>query len=173
MKSYLVFDAEKCCACHACTVACMDQNDTDVVEGELAYRKAYNVEFMDSNELKCMFVSSACMHCADAPCIMGCPVGCLRKDAETGMTIYDNTNCIGCRSCGMACPFGAPRYQPNGKMEKCDGCYIRIKNGLKPACVRACAFGALKCLDEAEYQKNHSDKAFNTLVCSLYKMKYR
>lgn len=171
MKHYLTFDAEQCCACHACAVACMDQNDTDPAAGQLALRKAYNVELKDSGQLECVYISAACQHCVDAPCVLACPCGCLSKDAETGMTIYDNQNCIGCRSCGMACPFGAPRYQPDGKMEKCDGCYLRIKNGLQPACVRACCFGALDCLSEEEYQKQNSDKAFNALVKTVYKMK--
>ena len=35
MKKYLFFDPEKCSACGACAVACMDQNDTDVEAGEL------------------------------------------------------------------------------------------------------------------------------------------
>ena len=30
------------------------------------------------------------MHCDDAPCIQGCPVGCLRKDPVTNLTVYDN-----------------------------------------------------------------------------------
>ena len=83
------------------------------------------------------------MHCVDAPCISACPVGCLSKDPETGFTVYDNTNCIGCKSCAMACPFGAPRYRKSdGKMVKCDGCNIRVKNGLEPACVKSCTNAA-------------------------------
>ena len=30
MKYYILYDPEKCCACGACSVACMDQNDIDV-----------------------------------------------------------------------------------------------------------------------------------------------
>ena len=29
-------------------------------------------------------------------------------------------------------------------MQKCDGCAVRIQNGLEPACVRACPVGALR-----------------------------
>ena len=28
------------------------------------------------------------------------------KDEETNLTVFDNTNCIGCHSCAMACPCG-------------------------------------------------------------------
>lgn len=172
MKHYIVFDPEKCCACHGCSVACMDQNDTDVEAGELPLRKIFDVELLDRGELECVYLSTACMHCDDAPCVMACPSGCLKKDLETGMTVYDNTNCIGCRSCGMACPFGAPRYQlGDGKMVKCDGCAQRLKAGLEPACVRACTFGALRCMSEAEYQQDTSAKAFDMMLRASYKRK--
>ena len=96
---------------------------------------------------------------------MACPVGCLQKDCDTGMTVYDNTRCIGCRSCGMACPFGAPRYLPgSGKMVKCDGCNERLKAGLMPACVRACTFGALTCMNEEEYQNSVKARALPAML---------
>ena len=169
MKKRIVFDASKCVACHACTIACIDQNDTAVENGEQAMRNAYNLEMKDdSGQTRFVFFSTACMHCQDAPCIMACPVGCLYKSNETGMTVYDNTNCIGCRSCGMACPFGAPRYRPSdGKMVKCDGCHIRVEYGMEPACVRVCAFGALRLVTEEEYQEMIYGKAKNSMLQAM------
>ena len=68
----------------------------------------------------------------------------------------------------MACPFGAPRYRKaDGKMVKCDGCNERVKNGMKPACVRNCSFGALDCIPEEEYLNSGSDKACNHLIEKL------
>jgi len=96
------------------------------------------------------FYSVACMHCKNAPCIISCPSGCLYKDPETGLTLYDNTNCIGCHSCAMACPFGAPAFNKDGKMQKCDGCIERIRHGLIPACVRVCPTGALTLRTEGD-----------------------
>ena len=110
MKHIFVFDQSKCSACSACMMGCLDQNDTDVVGGDLCYRKTFDneVQLADGSTYYA-YISAACMHCVDAPCIPSCPVGCLSKDSETGFTVYDNTNCIGCKSCAMACPFGAPR----------------------------------------------------------------
>ena len=93
------------------------------------------------------------MHCEDAPCIKGCPTGCLRKDGETRFTVYDASVCIGCHSCAMACPFGAPRFGRDGRLKKCDGCAERVKHGMQPACVRVCPFDALKLYTEDEYAK--------------------
>lgn len=68
----------------------------------------------------------------------------------------------------MACPFGAPRYRhSDGKMVKCDGCNERVKNGMKPACVRACSFGALTCVTEEEYKAGVSGQACNALIDQL------
>ena len=165
MKYTFTFDEDKCCACSACMIACMDQNDIDVESGEQCFRKTYDPELVTDEGLVCVYLSTACMHCVDAPCIAACPSGCLKKDSLTGFTVYDNTNCIGCKSCAMACPFGAPRYRKSdGKMVKCDGCNTRVKNGLKPACVRACPFGALNCISEEEYASGLNDRACNTLI---------
>lgn len=173
MKQVFVFDSDRCCACSACMVACMDQNDPDLAAGEQCFRKTYDTELEQTDgSTYCAYLSAACMHCADAPCVAACPVGCLSKDPETGFTVYDSTNCIGCKSCAMACPFGAPRYRPSdGKMVKCDGCNTRVKNGLKPACVNACSFGALTCVSEEAYRAGGSDKACSALLDQMKRKK--
>ena len=98
MKMKLVLDVEKCCACGACAVACMDQNDIDVAH-MAPFRRVADFELHG----KYLYTSVSCMHCDDAPCIQGCPVGCLRKDPVTNLTVYDNTNCIGCQKISFRC----------------------------------------------------------------------
>lgn len=56
----------------------------------------------------------------------------------------------------MACPFGAPAFGKDGKMHKCNGCIERVHAGLEPACVRACAFGALQVVEEGEIDEKAS-----------------
>ena len=46
--------------------------------------------------------------------------------------------------CLKACPYDVPRFDPEHKIVKCDGCSVRVAMGLEPACVRACNTGALK-----------------------------
>ncbi len=143
MKLRLELDLSKCCACGACAVACMDQNDIDTDAGDRPYRTV----FREESGKEPVYYSIACMHCDGAPCVAACPAGCIFKDEETGLTLYDNTNCIGCHSCAMACPFGAPAFGADGKMRKCDGCVDRVRAGLAPACVKGCTFDALKLTD--------------------------
>ena len=152
MKYVFVLDESKCIACGACAVACMDQNDIRPENGDTPFRSCFTGERGEGAETKFSFMSLACMHCENAPCVSACPTGCLRKDGETGFTIYDDANCIGCHSCAMACPFAEPCFNGGtGKMSKCDGCAERIRHGMKPACVKVCPFGALQLMPKDEY----------------------
>ena len=158
MKLYLDLDMEKCSACGACAVACMDQNDIDP-DRELPFRNVFCVDRRDSAGVESVCASLSCMHCADAPCVPACPSACLAKDEETGFTLYDNQNCIGCHSCAMACPFGVPSFNSQGKMEKCDGCSVRLAHGMEPACVRVCPTGALRVYTEEAYRDVHGSRS--------------
>jgi carbon-monoxide dehydrogenase iron sulfur subunit len=85
-------------------------------------------------------VSLSCRHCENPSCVTACISGALYKDEESGKTKYDESQCVGCWSCLMACPFGAIRRNPSkGKIIKCDLCEGRDK----PACVEACPNAAL------------------------------
>jgi len=167
-KRYLYFDPEKCSACGACALACMDQNDIDCSKGDMPFRNTFVIE----DRVGALgFYSVSCMHCADAPCVMGCPCGCLKKDAETGFTLYDTTYCIGCHSCAMACPYGVPTFGTDGKMRKCDACFARQQEGLLPACVKVCPTEALRLLTEEEAdalrKKEQKKNAAAMMQCQL------
>ena len=87
MKYLLDLDMDKCISCGACAVACMDQHDTNLEHGDPALRWVTRLERQQGERVAFLGLSMACMHCNDAPCVTGCPVGCLHKDPETGMTV--------------------------------------------------------------------------------------
>ena len=148
MKGYTIdLDLEKCISCGACMVACMDQKDIHPENGQKPFRTVFDLETNRDGITAYSHLSLACMHCVDAPCITACPSACIRKDEETNFTIFNTANCIGCHSCAMACPFGIPSCGEDGKMEKCDGCYVRVHHGMKPACVKACPVEALRLVE--------------------------
>ena len=121
-RKSLYFDVQKCVGCYACAVACMDQNDTDLLGGDLMFRSVMHVENMEAGEVRIAHVSTACMHCDNAECLDACPSRALRRDPESGAVIVRRELCIGCHACAMACPFGIPRFGGDGTMQKCDGC---------------------------------------------------
>lgn len=87
-------------------------------------------------------VKTQCMHCIEPACASACPVRALRR-TEEGAVLYDETVCMGCRYCMLACPFGIPSYEYESALEprvrKCVLCIDRIrKEGGVPACVAAC-----------------------------------
>ena len=90
MTLKLELDLAKCCACGACAIACMDQNDIDLSTGVRPFRTVFRQENRRTGEIA--YYSMGCMHCDNAPCVTACPSGCLYKDTETGLTLYDNTS---------------------------------------------------------------------------------
>jgi tetrathionate reductase subunit B len=96
------------------------------------------------------FVPRLCMQCANPPCVNVCPVSATYRNPD-GVILVDETRCIGCGFCMVACPYGARYIVPNGSQapkgvagvaDKCTFCYHRITKGMPPACVEVCPVGA-------------------------------
>lgn len=155
MEKFIYCDLDLCVGCGACAVACMDENDVNLAGGDKPNRRIYQVEQLDNPDTAIQYVSAACMHCEDSPCIMGCPTGAISRDKVTRAVVVTQSLCIGCHSCALACPFGVPRYDREDKMTKCDLCTDRMAAGLNPACVQVCPFSALRLMspDEAGQEK--------------------
>jgi anaerobic dimethyl sulfoxide reductase subunit B (iron-sulfur subunit) len=95
---------------------------------------------------------------------MACPSGALFKHVENGVVDINPDLCIGCRSCALVCPFGAPKFTPEGKMAKCDLCHVRIEHGLQPACVHTCTTGALQFGDVKNLSGTKCSQAASVIV---------
>jgi len=160
-------DVERCTGCMACAVACMDQNDLEVGgpdAGAIAWRRVFQIESGSYPDVRLRYVSLACMHCQDAPCLAVCPTGAINRQAGTKVVGVDAHLCIGCHSCAIACPFGVPRFGRDGTMQKCDLCGTRLEHGLEPACVRVCPTKALSQGDPNALALEQEKKAAARLV---------
>ena len=54
MKRVFVFNPDKCCACSACMMGCMDQNDIDLAAGGSCYRKTFDQEIEERLPVRCL-----------------------------------------------------------------------------------------------------------------------
>lgn len=95
--------------------------------------------------------ATLCRQCEDAPCANVCPEGAIRR--ENSVWRVDQRRCIGCKSCMVACPYGAMtvmRVEEGVQALKCDLCSHRDEG---PACVAACPTQVLRCMEPMELER--------------------
>jgi formate dehydrogenase iron-sulfur subunit len=91
-----------------------------------------------------LMMSDVCKHCLVAPCQQACPTGALLHN-EFGNVYIQPDICNGCAYCVAACPFGViTRSSFDGHAHKCTLCYDRQRDGLVPACAKACPTGSIQ-----------------------------
>jgi formate dehydrogenase iron-sulfur subunit len=94
--------------------------------------------------IRWLFNSDVCKHCTAAPCQEACPTGALIYN-EFGNVYVQQDVCNGCGYCVSACPFGVlGRSKSDGAVHKCTLCYDRQRDGLEPACAKACPTGSIQ-----------------------------
>jgi formate dehydrogenase iron-sulfur subunit len=152
-------DTSVCIGCKACEVACKEWNvipeDGLVWTGEsydntsaLGANTWRHVAFIEQEKplklsdgdggFRWLMSSDVCKHCTHAACLDVCPTGALFR-TEFDTVVVQEDVCNGCGYCVPACPFGVlDKRKPDGRVWKCTLCYDRTKDGLEPACAKAC-----------------------------------
>jgi len=148
-QSLLVIDLEKCTRCDNCVRACADAHDgiTRLIREGLRFDK--------------YLVATSCRQCRDPLCMIGCPVGSIRRQSSLEVIIEDW--CIGCGLCAKNCPYGninlhpievleqdpaAPSRQAAVVKQKATSCDL-CRDHEEPSCVYACPHDAAHRLDPA------------------------
>ncbi|MDY3557625.1 4Fe-4S dicluster domain-containing protein [Gemmata sp. JC673] len=91
-----------------------------------------------------LMMSDVCKHCAAAPCQQACPTGSIVYTEFANVYIQPDI-CNGCAYCVAACPFGViTRSHFDGHSHKCTLCYDRQRDGLVPACAKACPTASIQ-----------------------------
>jgi CRP-like cAMP-binding protein/Fe-S-cluster-containing hydrogenase component 2 len=146
-QSLLILDLNNCTRCDACVNACADAHDgvTRLVREGLRFEQ--------------YLVATSCRQCRDPLCMVGCPVGAIRRRNSLEVIIEDW--CIGCGLCARNCPYGNINLHPfdvmvedlerpgrkkavvKQKATSCDLC-THLK---EPSCVYACPHDAAHRVD--------------------------
>ena len=130
-QSLLILDLERCTRCDQCVRACADAHEgvSRLIRDGLRWDK--------------YLVATSCRHCKDPLCMVGCPVGSIRRRNNLEIIIEDW--CIGCGLCANNCPYG------NINMHPFD---VQVEDlahpGKKVAEVRTKATACNLCLDQDE-----------------------
>jgi Fe-S-cluster-containing dehydrogenase component len=130
-----LIDQDTCIGCHACTVACKSEHDVPLGVNRTWVKYIEKGEFPDSRRF---YSVNRCNHCEDAPCVSICPTTALYH-REDGIVDFNDSNCIGCKSCMNACPYDALYINPETQTaHKCNFCSHRVELSLEPSCVVVC-----------------------------------
>ena len=144
-RATMLIDLDRCTRCDDCVRACAATHDN-------------NPRFIRQGpEAGGVMVASACMHCVDPVCMIGCPTGAIYRESVDGQVGINPDTCIGCSVCAQSCPYGTIQMvalhdaeglpivteetgAPVRRATKCDLC---IDQPGGPACVSACPHDAL------------------------------
>jgi len=150
-QSLLLLDLNSCTRCDACVRACADSHDgiTRLVREGLRFDH--------------YLVATSCRQCLDPLCMVGCPVGSIRRRNSLEVIIEDW--CIGCGLCAENCPYGNINLHPfnvnvddlahpgrkiatvKQKATSCDLC----THLSEPSCVYACPHDAAHRVDPRKF----------------------
>jgi len=185
IKTTLV-DITRCIGCRACQIACKQWNDREGEQTQLDFNLGFQnpatlsaktltlISFHEIPDeqapggLHYLFAMRRCLHCLEPACASACPTTALDRRSD-GPVVYDANQCIGCRYCIWACPWGVPTAEWDSlapKIQKCTHCADRSvqpaplafngqplseaavkqyqENVVTPACVKACPADCLR-----------------------------
>jgi len=146
-----VMDLERCTRCDACVRACADAHEgvTRLIREGQRFDK--------------YLVATSCRHCRDPLCMIGCPVGSIRR--RNSLEVIIENWCIGCGLCAKNCPYGNINMHPftvleddpvnagrqmavvKQKATSCDLC----TDLAEPSCVYACPHDAAHRVEPNEF----------------------
>ena len=136
MRYGFVIDHRKCIGCHACTVACKEENQVPLGSFRTWVKYVEKGTFPDTRRY---FSVLRCNHCDDAPCVTICPTrGALparRRHRRLRLRGAASAASPACRPVPTTRSTSTPT---TNTAAKCHYCAHRIEVGLEPACVVVC-----------------------------------
>ena len=158
-QSLLILDLEKCTRCDQCVKACAEAHDgvTRLLRDGVRFDK--------------YLIATSCRQCRDPLCMVGCPVGSIRRRNSLEVIIEDW--CVGCGLCASNCPYGNITVHEfdrdgkdagdHGKVRKATSCDL-CHDLEEPSCVYACPHDAAHRVNPTEFFSNLLGQDINTGV---------
>ncbi|MDR0806836.1 MAG: 4Fe-4S dicluster domain-containing protein [Enterobacteriaceae bacterium] len=153
MNRFVIADAKNCIGCRTCEISCAVIHSSGGDVANLSVESfSPRIRVIKGNNISTAIL---CHHCDDAPCAKVCPKGAIVRRNNSIQVIQEK--CIGCKTCAIACPFGAmsivtksitissddgiPAKYQKTEAHKCDLCEGVAES---PTCVRVCPTNALR-----------------------------
>ncbi|WP_080797273.1 4Fe-4S dicluster domain-containing protein [Arabiibacter massiliensis] len=96
MNRFIAIHPDRCIGCGTCRAACSEGHRAVGLQGEPRLAMVMTRDIS---------AAVTCHHCEGAPCAAACPVNAIYR--QKGAIIVNEQRCIGCKLCGIVCPFGA------------------------------------------------------------------
>lgn len=91
-QNLMLIDLTRCTRCDQCVDACVSAHDDGVTR-----------LIREGPRFDKYLVPSSCRMCMDPVCMIGCPVGSIRRSEDLNILIEDW--CVGCGVCAKQCPY--------------------------------------------------------------------
>jgi Fe-S-cluster-containing dehydrogenase component len=147
-------DPSRCIGCESCVNAC---SECETHRGQ----SMIHLDFIDRRQTTAT-VPFVCMHCDDPTCAQVCPADAIKKTEDGVVQSSLKPRCIACSNCVLACPFGIPKVMlAPEQMMKCDMCYDRTSEGLRPMCATVCPSQALAYVPPEQIRRERRERPTN------------
>jgi Fe-S-cluster-containing dehydrogenase component len=147
-------DPSRCIGCESCVNAC---SECETHRGQ----SMIHLDFIDRRQTTAT-VPFVCMHCDDPTCAQVCPSDAIKKTEDGIVQSSLKPRCIACSNCVLACPFGIPKVMLGPEqMMKCDMCYDRTSQGLRPMCATVCPSQALAYVPAEQIRRERRERPTN------------
>ncbi|OSN00715.1 4Fe-4S dicluster domain-containing protein [Lonsdalea populi] len=160
MNAFVIADASQCIGCRTCEIACAVAHTGGGLSGLNTASFAPRLKVIKSAEVS---VPVLCHQCENAPCASACPQEALVAQNDSIQVI--SSRCIGCKSCVIACPFGAIQIaaaaqgEARSEVRKCDLCH-GVADG--PSCVRVCPTSALRLVTPDDLRRQREKRQWQS-----------
>jgi CRP-like cAMP-binding protein/Fe-S-cluster-containing hydrogenase component 2 len=104
-QKLMLIDLDRCTRCDECVQACISTHS----DGRTRL-------FLDGPRFGQYLIPTTCRSCRDPVCMIGCPVGSIRRGDNLQIVIEDW--CIGCQLCAKSCPYGSIQMHDLGLIKE-------------------------------------------------------